>query len=187
MTLLVGCFVTPSSYSTQSSGKPRPETMVGRRDGAPIVMGKTRLDDAVLAAFAQIGGFGYLAGDARGRPPSDFGLTSNWFRWRVNVSKRQVALPYSLKTGYIVYPLCFYAEPKSSPRLLVLSADAAGIVKAVDTIEPDGAGRLGFTFVADHPAEANLLFDEAAQTKLIDAGLLPRRWSPPSATTRIAP
>lgn len=91
--LLIGCIPLPGDFRKEDGG-PRPEERIGKAgDDRPLALGHSTLSRVV----AVLG------------PWSD-----------ATADQRAVAYRYTVRTGTIVFPLCFMAEPVSGGRLLVL-------------------------------------------------------------------
>jgi hypothetical protein len=159
--LLSGCLYIPSSYTTQGNGKPRPESIIGKDERSPIVLGQTSIGDALPRVFDQVTGLPEIDPrqllDLRAlRTAQPFAALTDWRYLSINAERRQVAVPYRLKTATILYP--FAITPKTNMRLLVLTSDASGVVVAKETIEPDDLAKRGLTPIERDPSQLmNLL------------------------------
>lgn len=141
------------------------------------MLGKTKIGDALPRVMEQIAGLPEIDPrqllDPRSLMASQpFAAFTDWRFFSINAERRQVAIPYRLKTATIVYPWAI--TPKTNSRLLVLTSDANGVVVAKETIEPDDLAKHGLTPVDRDPSELMKLFGTMMRNRLNDlSGLLP--------------
>lgn len=185
---LTGCLYIPTGYTTQGNGKPRPESIIGKDDKSPIVLGRTRLDEALPRVVEQVTGLPEISDprqllDPRALMASQpFAAFTDWRYWSINAERRQVAVPYRLKTATIIYP--FAVTPKTNSRLLVLTTDERGVVIAKDTIEPEDLAKRGLTPIERDPSQLMNLFGPMLRNKLGEAGLVLPDEATPAAPPR---
>lgn len=165
VTLLVGCFTVPSTYTRQMNGKPRPESLIG--DGKPIIVGKTRLDDALIAIARGTGGYEpppkMVFGHTQGRRES-----ADWRSWWIGTGT--LGLRYNLRTGTRFWPFFFIADPSGEDRMLLLSI-SDGVVTGTQTVTSEDHGELDP--LVQHPLRAIEFFPADVRARLAAAGVLP--------------
>lgn len=180
---LTGCLYIPSGYTTQANGKPRPESIIGKDARSPIVLGQTPMTDALPKVLDQIAGLPEIDPrqlfDPRSMMASQpFAALTDWRYFSLNADRRQVAIPYRLKTATILYP--WAVTPKTNSRLLVLTSDANGLVIAKDTIEPGDLAKRGLKPLGKDSSELPKLLETLLRNKLGDL----REWLPFDDATR---
>jgi hypothetical protein len=103
MYLLIGCIPLPGDYRNAAGG-PRPEARIGKAgDDRPIQLGRSTLDNV---------------SSVLGRPRF------------MTPDGRAVGYGYSVRTGVVLYPLCFMADTNKESRVLVLRFDGAGALQS---------------------------------------------------------
>lgn len=176
MLLLAGCFTVPATRGYQTNGKRVPESIVGTSADKAIVLGSTRIEDALIALAEQTKGPQYgppmFAPAAKAEAKAPFWMTS----LEIGRSLRCFAVGYQLRTGTDVAPFLLSAGPRWEYRRIVLTTDAAGIVVGVETAKFDRSQPDNRFDRTPHGLQGNRFiaaFSDEARQKLRAAGLFP--------------
>jgi hypothetical protein len=169
-----GCFSVPATRNYQTNGKRIPESLVGTTADKKIILGKTKIADALLAVIDQTEGERYGQGFLLSPAFSSDSGRLAWFLVDVSLSGRELAIPYQLRTATDVSPLMFAAGPRFEWRQVVLTMDANEVVVGVDSISRAHKDPR-FAPPPRYPTAGRLLdvLSDEARAHLRDKGFLP--------------
>jgi hypothetical protein len=111
--LLIGCIPIPATRQFQVNGSRRPEYIVGPNADDPVRIGHTPIVEAVIA-------ISQTRGTNVGSPAIQ--------QWTRSADGKQFAYVFTLRTGTVIWPLCFFSETQQEARWIVLDVDDGGIV-----------------------------------------------------------
>jgi hypothetical protein len=134
VTMHTGCIYIPASRMLQPDGSRRPDAFIGKGSSSDVVLGLTTVDEAMKTLRPRITGYGRPADIANFWEyvlKGDSGMDFSYQDWVV-VDEGVVSIQFQVRKGTFVWPLCFGAEPDSSPRHLNLYFDSNRIVQRYD-------------------------------------------------------
>jgi len=160
--LLIGCIPIPATRQLQPDNSLRPEWAVGK--GKPVEIGKTRIEDAIIALTPRVTNFAASElFSTRLIPLSREERLSNWY---VSNDRRQFALHYQIRTLTWLMPLCFAIQQEYEDRWLTLRVSDNGVVVDAETTKA-----LPQSLQYQRPDWLQI-FSESTRRKLSQAGIL---------------
>lgn len=132
--VLIGCIPIPSTQQFQPNGQFRPEYLIGTGSSKPIQLGKTSLVDALIVLKDHVGPrareMSFLSASLPDRSNTPWG---RFVGWKLSTDHRRVFVPFYVRQGFVLMPLCFAVAPIQQRRVLELEIDEHKIVTASKT------------------------------------------------------
>jgi hypothetical protein len=131
-----------------------------------VQVGQTPIADALIALVDQVGTTRVTGnGVSENRDEQ-----SKSAAWTISLDGRHFRVHYYVRRATVVWPLNFYSACESRPEILEFETDARGIVTR-SAVLPQGRVE-PYLSPNEAPEVISRAFDNPAQSKLRDAGLL---------------